>query len=353
MKYSDDLEQWLTLYHCAGIGIKKFRNYLDSDFRLVNFPVDIATDKEGIQRDLNWLATTKHAHILTLADERYPVALKNIYNAPPILYVLGNVQCLIKSQLAIVGSRSASRAGLVHAESFAKEFADLGIVITSGLAIGVDAASHRGALSTKHGETIAVLGNGLDQVYPERHKDLAAQIIEHGCLVSEFPIGVAAVPGHFPQRNRIISGLSLGVLVIEAADNSGSLITARYAMEQNREVFAVPGSIDTPKMRGCNQLIRDGAKLVESTWDVVEELASLFKYAIGDKKAGSTQQQITNQLSATHQQLLEFIDYDSTCVDEIVNRTGLASSAVGAILFELELSGLIAAVPGGYARTLD
>jgi DNA processing protein len=350
-KSSKELQRWLELYHCAGVGVIGFQKYLDADYNLIKLPDDIKTNPVAVKRDLEWLATNQSSNIITLADIEYPQLLKKIANPPPILYVLGDVAHLNKPQLAIVGSRNATKYGLAHAQRFAQQFTQAGITITRGLALGIDAASHRGALSA-NGSTVAVLATGIDKVYPPRHIELSKQIEQTGCLVSEFPIGTNAFPAYFPQRNRIISGLSLAVLVVEAALNSGSLITANYAIEQNREVFAIPGTINTPMSRGCHELIRQGAKLVESAEDVLEELASLLKYVIRDKRAGNVEQHTQMQLSASQQQLLEFIDYDSICVDEIIDRSGFASNAVGAMLFELELSGLIKAVPGGYARTL-
>lgn len=353
LNHNANLEHWLAMQHSKGVGAATFRKYLMQDPCLNNLPSDLQIDHSAVQRDLNWLKNNSAAHIITLADNNYPLMLKHIPDPPPLLYAIGDINCLMQPQIAIVGSRAASKAGLIHAERFAEQFASLGIVITSGLAIGIDSASHKAALKNNKGKTVAVLAHGLDLIYPERHIPLSRQIIEQGCLVSEFPIGTKVWPQNFPQRNRIISGLSIGVLIIEAAINSGSLITAQFAIEQNREVFALPGSIDSPKMRGCHKLIRDGAKLVESSEDVLQELANLLKYVIRDRNSVGAKVKNTQGLSAQQQGLLEFIDYDSTCVDEIVDYTGLSSSAVGAILFELELNGLITAVPGGYARTLD
>lgn len=354
MRSTAGLENWLALYHSPGFGDVSFHRWLAQDPSVSTLPVKARPDWHAVRRDLTWMQQSPNHHILTLQDSYYPTALQNIENPPPVLYVLGNIACLNRPQIAMVGSRHPSNVGVEHAFSFASQLTILGLQITSGLAIGIDGASHRGALSVSNATTIAVLANGLDTIYPQRHKNLFEQIVERGCLVSEFPIGTVALPGYFPRRNRIISGLSLGVLVVEAALNSGSLITARYAVEQGREVFAIPGPIDSPKVKGCHHLIRQGAKLVETPQDVLEELAALLNCGIRDKSfCGGIVPPSQVVLSSQQQQLLDFIDYDSTCVDAIVARTGLATNIVGAVLLELELQSLITAVPGGYARKLS
>jgi len=349
-----NLENWLALNHSPGMGDVAFHRCLAQDPSLSALPVKARPDWCAVQRDLTWLQQHSSHHILTLQDPFYPTALKNTVNPPPVLYGLGDVACLDRPQIAMVGSRNPSSVGIEHAFAFASQLTELGFQITSGLAIGIDGASHRGALSVPEAKTIAVLAHGVDTIYPERHKYLAEQIVTHGCLLSEFPIGTVALPGYFPRRNRIISGLSLGVLVVEAALNSGSLITARYAIEQGREVFAIPGPIDSPKVKGCHHLIRQGAKLVETPQDILEELAALLNCGIRDKSfCGGIAPQSQVALNSQQQQLLDFIDYDSTCVDAIVVRTGLAANIVATVLLELELQGLITAVPGGYARKLS
>jgi DNA processing protein len=349
-----NLENWLALYHSPGIGDVGFHRWIAKDPSISTLPDKAQPDWLAVKRDLTWAQQGSNHHILTLQNSYYPIALKNTVNPPPVLYVLGDISCLSRPQLAIVGSRQPSPIGAETAFSFAKQLTAVGLQITSGLAVGIDGASHRGALSEPNAKTIAVLANGVDTVYPQRHKDLAAQIVAHGCLLSEFPIGTAALPGYFPRRNRIISGLSLGVLVVEATLHSGSLITARYAIEQGRDVFAIPGPIDSPKVKGCHHLIRQGAKLVETPQDVIEELAVLLNCGIRDKSfCGGRVPQSQVALSSQQQQLLDFIDYDSTCVDAMVARTGFATNIVAAVLLELELQGLITAVPGGYARKLS
>ena len=257
----------------------------------------------------------------------------------------GEIDVLNQPQLAMVGSRQHSPAGKDIAHDFACHLAGLGLVITSGMAQGIDAASHRGALDAG-GKTIAVTGTGLDRVYPARHKDLAHQIAENGALVSEFPIGVPPLAANFPRRNRIISGLSLGVLVVEAAVKSGSLITARLALEQGREVLAVPGSIHSPHSRGCNSLIRQGAKLVETAQDVLEELPQIeLSNAVDLEKQPET---TPFQLDESYQRVLESVGYEPTAVDTVVQRSGLTADAVCSMLLVLELQGFVAASSGGY-----
>lgn len=351
---STHLENWLALYHAAGIGVVKFHKHLQIDPELKHLPTDFKTDWASVERDLKWLATQSKAHIITWHDARYPHLLKHIADPPPLLYALGDAQLLQLPQIAMVGSRSCTTAGMRQAQSFAKQLADIGLVITSGLALGIDAASHRGALESANGTTIAVLAHGLDSVHPKQHQALAQQIINRGCLVSESPIGIIPLPQHFPRRNRLISGMSLGVMVVEAELKSGSLITARYAIDQGKELFAIPGSVNLPKSRGCNQLIKQGAKLVEVLDDVLEELGALFNYSFRDKYAGLPKPCTKTQaLTATQQQVLRFIEDETTSVDTVIANTGFTSNVVGSMLLELELQGVITAVPGGYARKAD
>lgn len=347
------LQNWLALYHTPGIGPGKFKEILNKDPTLQKLPDSIKPDWLGVERDLAWLQRFPDANIITLNSDYYPRMLQEIDSPPPILYTRGDISLLGMPQLAIVGSRSPTNLGSQTAELFARHFASLGIIITSGLALGIDGASHEGALSSPGAKTIAVLGSGLDTIYPPRHKELAARIVANGCLVSEFPIGMPPAAWNFPRRNRIISGLSHGVIVVEAAMNSGSLITANLAAEQGREVFAIPGQINNIKAKGCHHLIRQGAKLVDCPEDVLEELGDLMKNAIRAKTAPAGQIKLLNvQLTEPQQLLLNKIDYDSTCVDVIVRRTGMDIRTVGAILLELELLGLISSVPGGFARRL-
>jgi len=303
-------------------------------------------DWAAVDQDLEWLSLPDN-YILTLEDAAFPSQLKEISNPPPVLFVKGNPQLLAEPQIAMVGSRNPSAMGIRTAVEFAQALAEAGLTITSGMALGIDAASHQGAINV-NGRTIAIAGTGLDRVYPACHKQLATQIAERGALVSEFPPGTIAKPHHFPRRNRIISGLCMGLLVVEAAQQSGSLITARLALDQNREVFAIPGSIHNPLARGCNALIRQGAKLVETVQDILEELGQynqLHKNVVPE----------INQtvLDLEQQKLLNLIDFNPTSVDTLVQESGWPVEVVSSMLLVLELQGYITAAAGGsYLRIL-
>ena len=301
-------------------------------------------DWTAIDYDLAWLEQENN-HAITLHDPIYPVQLKEIADPPPVLFVRGNPDLLKLPQIAMVGSRNPSVSGMETARDFARTLSRHGFVITSGLALGIDAASHRGALDA-HGYTIAVAGTGLDRVYPARHKDLATEIVNTGTIVSEFPPGTTAKANHFPRRNRIISGLCQGLLVVEAAKQSGSLITARMALEQNREVFAIPGSIHNPLARGCNALIREGAKLVETTQDIMEEL---HQYNQQDDISAPLPVQTT--LDLEQQTLLNLVMFSPTSIDMLVENTGQSVEVISSMLLVLELQGYIEATAGGcYTR---
>jgi len=308
------------------------------------------------------LATRQcHSDIIVYDDPLYPQLLKQIYDPPLLLFVQGNAQLLNAKQLAIVGSRFASPKGREIASDLAKQLVTQQFVITSGLALGIDAAAHKGALSTP-AATIAVVATGLDKVYPARHRDLAASIITNdGAIISEFLPGTAPRAGHFPKRNRIISGLSYGVLVVEAALRSGSLITARCALEQNREVFAVPSSIENPQAKGCHLLIKQGAKLVEQVADIIDELALVVKPSLHLKdeeedKRQSNQYQLKETVIKSQLKdlckdgLLASVGFEITPVDKVVSRSKLPIEEVLTRLTMLELNGLVSAVPGGYIR---
>jgi DNA processing protein len=297
-----------------------------------------------IDYDLCWL-NQENNHVITLNDANYPPLLKEIPDPPPLLFVRGNPELLSLPQIAIVGSRNPSSSGLEIAFNFAKTLSHCGFAITSGLALGIDAASHQGALRAK-GYTIAVAGTGLDRVYPARHKDLATEIVNTGAMISEFPPGTTAKANHFPRRNRIISGLCQGLLVVEAAKHSGSLITARMALEQNREVFAIPGSIHNPLARGCNALIREGAKLVETTQDILEELN---QYNQQDENFAPPTMQTT--LDLEQQTLLNLVMFSPTSIDTLVENANESVEVVSSMLLILELQGYIEASAGGcYTR---
>lgn len=308
-------------------------------------------DWSRVEQDLAWM-NGKDCHIITQDDAYYPSLLKETHGMPPVLFVQGNLKLLSRPQIAIVGSRNPTPIGCENAMKFAHHFSSIGFTVTSGLAIGIDGAAHKGALSGV-GNTIAVLGNGLDTIYPRIHHTLVREMLEKGgALVSEFPIGTPPAHAHFPRRNRIISGLAVGVLVIEATLNSGSLITAKTALDQGREVFAIPGSIHNPLAKGCHALIRQGAKLVETAEDVSEELGAMLKYVIRAKEDVVKKPALGKDLNVAEEALLSQVGYDSTPVDLVVARSGLTAKAVSIMLLELELKGLVTSVPGGYARLL-
>jgi len=293
---------------------------------------------------LAWLSQANNT-LITLADSSYPTLLKEIDDPPPLLFIRGNPALLSLPQIAIVGSRNPSKQGIETAAAFAYTLSLHGFVITSGLALGIDAASHQGALNA-NGYTIAVAGTGLDRVYPARHLDLASQIVNTGAMVSEFPPGTLAKANHFPRRNRIISGLSQGLLVVEAAKESGSLITARLALEQNREVFAIPGSIHNPLARGCNALIREGAKLVETTQDILEEFNQYNQEDINKPDIS-----LQTTLDLEQQTLLNRVMFSPTSIDTLVKETGLSVEKISSMLLILELAGYVEANVGGcYTR---
>jgi len=280
-----------------------------------------------------WLAQPGNS-LMTLADEDYPRALLEIADPPAVLYCKGRRALLNQPGLGIVGSRNATPQGVRDAEAFAHALSDAGLTIVSGLALGIDAAAHRGGLAGA-GSSVAVIGTGLDRIYPARNKGLAHQLAESGLIVSEFALGTLPLPGHFPRRNRLISGLSRGVLVVEAAPDSGSLITARVATDQGREVFAVPGSIHSPLARGCHALIKQGAKLVESAADILDELAwpqRLAPPVLPETRADP---------------VLDALDGAPATLDTLAQRTGLTLDALSAKLLALELDGQIASLPGG------
>lgn len=297
------------------------------------------------EHEIAWLAEPNH-HLITLSDPRYPRLLREIADPPAALYVIGDPALLSATQLGIVGSRNPTPGGSETAYAFASYLTQSGLTITSGLAMGVDAAAHRGALEAG-GNTIAVAGTGLDRVYPALHRELAHEIAARGALISEFPLGTPALAFNFPRRNRIISGLSLGVLVVEAALQSGSLITARLAAEQGREVFAIPGSIHNPLARGCHALIRQGAKLVETAADILEELGPIAQITIPARQTDGVGN-ITSGLGVEAMTLLDCLGFDPTPVDSLIERSGLTPEAVSSMLLVLELQGHVVAAPGGH-----
>jgi len=305
-------------------------------------------DWQSIETTLNWLNAKPDRHLIPITANNYPLTLKNIPSPPLLLFVEGNVALLSKPQIAMVGTRAPSYYGKRHAHSLAAGLVQQGLVITSGLAIGVDSECHRSVL-TSAGETIAVLGSGLANIYPKRHQKLAQQIREQGALVSEFSPFCQARPEHFPRRNRIVSGLSLGVVVIEAALNSGSLISARYALEQGREVFALPGAIDNPMTAGCHHLIQQGAKLITQTSDITDELT----YINVRTKFEQTDlfDPVPETVSLPNQIILDSVGYEVTTADLIAERSQQPVSQVLTSLIELELDNWVSVVPGGYVRS--
>ena len=302
---------------------------------------------ERVSQALVWHEAADDHHIICIGHPNYPEALAEIEQPPLLLFVAGNAALLNKPQLAMVGSRSPSFDGRQLAKKFAAEISQSGLLITSGLAAGIDGASHVGALAAGF-PTIAVMATGIDQVYPKQHRELAQQIRQQGALVTEFSLGEAPKAQNFPRRNRIISGLSVGVLVVEAAVKSGSLITARFALEQNREVFAIPGSIHNPVARGCHRLIRDGAKLVESAQDISDELNLQLSFPLING-AGSVKDEVIS-LDRIQQLVLEKMGFDTVSMDALMERTELAITELSAVLAQLVLLGQVENTECGFVR---
>ena len=354
------LASWLQLSLTPGLGASTIRKLLGqfglpeavlarkrSELGSYMAPLALAAldspqVEDAVARSLQWLAVKDH-FVVTLADELYPRALLEIPDPPPLLYGHGRSQLLQQAALAIVGSRNASAQGEGNAEHFAAALSATGLTIVSGLALGIDAAAHRGGL-TGAGSTIAVLGTGIDIVYPTRNAELAAEIARRGLLLSEFALGTPAVAHNFPRRNRLISGLSRGCLVVEAAVASGSLITARCAADQGREVFAIPGSIHSPLSKGCHALIKSGAKLVESAEDVLAELS-------GFRPSGYAS--TSNSVPTPDSGLLAVMGHDPVDVDSLCARAGMSAEQVAAELLRLELDGRVTALPGGLYQRLE
>ncbi|KTC72510.1 protein smf [Legionella birminghamensis] len=300
-----------------------------------------AADLRVIEADLQWEQQSPCHHLLCWEDENYPALLKEIHDPPLVLYGIGNLDCLKQKTLAMVGTRKPSVNGHETAYRFAFELAGKGISIVSGGALGVDAEAHRGSIAAK-GQTIAVMGTGVDVIYPARHRDLVKNIITNGLILSEFPLGKPPSAGHFPRRNRIISGLSIATLVVEAAIKSGSLITARLALEQNRDVLAIPGSIHNPQARGCHYLLQQGARLVTSPADILD--------ALGCNNLPNDAGGPALSLATNNKNLVKCIGFEITSIDQISQRSGIQIDEVACGLAELELQGIVKAVPGGYMR---
>jgi DNA processing protein len=359
------LKAWLTLSLTRGLGGESARRLLKefgspeavfaaSVSSLKSFvKPDVAAEiSKGIAEDaiapaLVWLEDNNN-HIVTLADGDYPQALLNIPDPPLLLYVKGRLDLLNRAALAIVGSRSATPQGINNAEAFAKSLSDAGLCIISGLAHGIDAAAHRGALrgqDNSRGSSIAVVGTGLDKIYPAANRDLAHALAQQGALISEFPLGTPPLAANFPRRNRLISGMSVGCLVVEASLQSGSLITARLALEQGRDVFAIPGSIHAPQSKGCHALLKQGAKLVEAAQDILEELGGVLSAIPMKNSEGENSADPYSK--GPHAALLEHLGFDPVEVDTLSARSGLTVSELSAMLLALELDNRICVLPGG------
>lgn len=352
MPFDASLKAWLALSLTRGLGGEGARRLLKecgspeavfaasgSSLKAV-VKAEIAAeigkgmDTDALAPALTWLEDPDN-RIVTLADSDYPQALLNIPDPPLLLYVKGRPDLLNRPALAVVGSRNATPQGINNAGAFARALSDAGLCVISGMAHGIDAAAHRGALQGRGG-SIGVVGTGLDKVYPAANRELAHALAAQGALVSEFPLGTPPLAANFPRRNRLISGMSLGCLVVEASLQSGSLITARLALEQGREVFAIPGSIHAPQSKGCHALLKQGAKLVETAQDILEELGGLPALPIAGTDPPDT--------GAT---LLEQIGFDPVDLETLVTRCGLTISQLSAMLLALELDGRISALPGG------
>jgi DNA processing protein len=294
-------------------------------------------DPDRLDAALQWLGDPAN-QVITFADAAYPRLLLEITDPPPLLYVKGDPGLLDRASLAVVGSRNATQQGRANAQAFSRELSEGGFTIISGLALGIDAAAHTGGLAAAS-SSIAVVGTGLDIVYPARNRDLAHRLAEEGALVSEFALGTPALASNFPRRNRLISGLSRGCLVVEAALKSGSLITARYALEQGREVFAIPGSIHSPLSKGCHLLIKQGAKLAESSQDILEELGA----TVGERVTTA----ISPDDDAYENPVLAALGFDPVDIDTVCERSGLTPDSASAMLLTLELGGVVSRLPGG------
>jgi DNA processing protein len=351
--HRDDVLPWLRLALVPGVSPLAQRALLDAyktPQAVLAAPLDDVEARAGrdvalalsrgpledlVERTRRWSEEPNH-HVIAATDARYPNALLAIADPPPVLYACGRVELLGAQSIAIVGSRNATAQGERDAEAFARALSSVGLCIVSGMALGIDAAAHRGGLASI-GSSVAVLGTGIDIVYPRTNRALAHALAESGCLVSEFPLGTPAVSGNFPRRNRLISGLSRGVLVVEAGRPSGTLITTRFALDQGREVFAVPGSIHSALSKGCHYLIKQGATLVQEADEILEELRWPVRIAARSEP---------HPESAANA-FLESMGFAPTSPDQIVQRTGITAGAVAAQLSLLEIEGHVASLPGG------
>lgn len=345
------LRRCLALARAKGIGCVQFKQWVQADPKLEQQDATINMNWRAADQDLEWLAEKPYRSIIPLTAVEYPPLLAAIYDPPPVLYIEGISAYLSCPQLAVVGARQASLQGKHHAERFASQFAALGIGVVSGMAVGVDAAGHHGALSVPGGWTLAILAHGLNFVYPRKHLRLAEQIREQGALVSEFSPCLAPSPGLFPRRNRIISGLSIGILVVEASLKSGSLITARMGLEQGREVFAIPGSIDHRMSAGCHELLKQGATLVDSMSDILcvidNSIFASIKVNSAEYARVEKEQQKTCLLTNFFPRMNEMIT-----LDQLHLKSHLTIEELVIKLANLEIQGLIERLPGGYIRSM-
>ncbi len=365
----------LFLITINGMGPKRLRRLLDafetpqaalqapaSEWIRLGLPASLAHQQprgmaDRVETMLSWLNESEQHHLVLAGEKSYPPQLADLPDAPAALFGKGDIRLMQEPQLAIVGARTPTSGGINNARAFARYLSAQGLVITSGLALGIDAAAHRGALAA-HGATIAVMGTGPDIIYPREHRELAEQIVaQGGLLISEWPPGTLARKEHFPRRNRLISGLSEGVLIVEASLQSGSLITARLAAEQGREVFAIPGSIHNPLSRGPHRLIREGAKLVETAQDIFEELIDTLGARLRQMVDTASFEPEPTTVPAAHldpeqQKILDCLGFDPQSADTLIASSGLTPAEVSSILLMLELAGHVTTLPGGlYVRS--
>lgn len=341
---SENLPYYLQLLTIKGLGPAKIKDFIEKGLSPKEICIslgDKTIPKEVFQEIEN--CQKLGISLLTLEDAEYPVNLKNIPDPPPVLYIKGNLKKEDRMAMAIVGTRTASNYGLRIAEKFAKELSEHGITIVSGLAMGIDSAAHKGAIKNK-GKTIAVFGNSLEEVHPRSNQKLAEEILRSdGCLISEFPLGTKPDKWTFPRRNRIISGLSLGIIVVEGAQDSGALITAKFGLEQGKEVFAVPGSIETDKSKAPHSLIKDGAKLIENAQDIFDELKHLLP---ATKEKRKSELKNFDALTSGEKKVLDFLSLEPLHIDEISEKTSIDIQSLSALLLDLELNGFIKQLPG-------
>jgi DNA processing protein len=371
MRPSEESSAWATLSRAPGLDVPTLTRalYHLTDARGILEASEASRRQAGIPalarqflssaqsalsaRERSWLENPRH-HVLPFSDPRYPTLLRSAARHPVALFVVGNPEVLNDPQLAVVGTRNPTAQGRETAREFSEYLAGRGLAVTSGLAEGIDSAAHRGALAAQ-GITLAVLGSGVDVIYPRSNAPLAEEILHQGALISGFPLGTPPRRENFPQRNEIIAGLSLGTLVVEAARRSGALITARFAGELGRELFAVPGSIHNPLSRGCHELIRQGAKLTETAHDILSEL-DFSEFFAGQIAASARHQRVVPRDTAMdneHKILLDALGFDPADLDVLVVRTGFKPAAVSSMMLILELEGHVQAAPGGrYSRVV-